>query len=89
MIPGINRIWQRIMAHEGELFHQIRGGEFKYEVSGASIRPDRTNRLIPRSDFGTALQFVPLPSTAPLQALQGPSYIFAILMDPRIRQENW
>ncbi len=89
MIPSINTVWARIQAYAGETFHQIRGAEFTYELHGASLLPDRTHRYIPKSNFQTALQLVPLHSTAPLQALQGPSYIYAILMDSRIRQNNW
>jgi hypothetical protein len=32
---------------------------------------------------------VPLENTVPVQHLRGPSYIYAILMDPRIRQDDW
>ena len=36
-----------------------------------------------------ALKFVPLNNTVPLQNLQAPSYLFAILMDKRIRKSDW
>ena len=82
-------IWNRIKAHEGETFTQIRGGEFTYEVSGNTVIPDRTNRMFPRSQFEEAFTLVPLKNTVPLQHLQGPSYIFAIMMDDRIRKSDW
>ena len=87
--PDIDVVWSRIAAHCGEEFRQIRGGVFRYEVSGGALRPDRTNRQIPKSDFKKALGLVPLTSTVGLQHLQGPSYIYAVLMDPRIRQGDW
>jgi hypothetical protein len=31
----------------------------------------------------------PLPNTVPVQNLQGPSYLYAILMDSRIRDGDW
>jgi hypothetical protein len=34
-------------------------------------------------------ELVPLTTTAPLQRLQGPSYLYAILMDDRIRHGDW
>lgn len=82
-------VWNRIEAHAGEIFRQMRGGEFSYEIRGGSLIPDRTNRQIPKSNFAKALELVPFESTAQLQALQGPSYIYAVLMDQRVRQDDW
>lgn len=82
-------VWQRIETHAGETFRQIRGGEFAYEVRSGAVWPDRTPRALPRSHFEQALAHVPLASTVPLQRLQGPSYLYAILMDRRIRQGDW
>ena len=36
-----------------------------------------------------AAALVPLANTVPVQHLRAPSYIYAILMDPRIRQSDW
>ena len=83
-MPDIDVVWERITAHQGETFRQVRGGEFTYEVDGNSLLPDRTNRLLARSQFAEALALAPLTSTTQLQHLQGPSYLFAILTDPRI-----
>lgn len=88
-VPDIGVVWRRIEAAAGQTFRQIRGGEFTYEVRGNSLSPDRTDRMLPRSHFGRALELVPLEDTVPVQHLQGPSYIYAILMDPRIRQSDW
>jgi len=81
--------WRRIEGHAGETFTQIRGGKFTYEVLGSNLRPDRTNRNLPRSDFEKAFAMCPLPNTVPVQHLQGPSYLYAILMDRRISQGEW
>ena len=88
-MTNFETVWSRIVVHQGETFRQIRGGEFTYEVSGNTVIPDRTNRMFPRSHFEEALALMPLKSTVPLQHLQGPSYIYAIMMDPRIRQDDW
>lgn len=82
-------VWQRIEASAGKTFEQIRGGEFTYEIRSGSVWPDRTNRGLPRSHFAQAFELVPLTSTVPIQHLQGPSYLYAILMDHRIRQDDW
>ena len=84
-----DRVWRRIEAHAGETFRQIRGGEFTYEVRSSAVHPDRTRRALHRSQFEQAFAHVPLDSTVPLQRLQGPSYLYAILMDTRIRQGDW
>ena len=88
-MPHIEVVWQRVVAHQGEDFHQIRGKEFTYSVSASTLTPSTTNRNLPKCDFESALAFVPLENTVPLQNLQGPSYIYAILMDKRIRQTDW
>jgi hypothetical protein len=82
-------IWSRIKVHAGETFTQIRGGKFTYEIVGDSIIPNRTNRLLPKSHFEKAFHLVPLKNTVPIQHLQGPSYLYAILMDWRIRGNDW
>lgn len=88
-MASMDTVWARIKASQGEAFHQIRGGDFRYKVSGTSVIPDRTNQNIPRSHFAEALDLVPLSNTVAVQHLRGPSYIYAILMDRRIRQKDW
>ena len=88
-VPGIGAVWERIRAHEGEPFRQKSGNAFRYTVGDAWLRPDRTNRMLPRKDFERALELVPLDGPAQIQRLQGPSYIWAVLMDDRIRRGDW
>lgn len=86
---GIDEVWSRIVDHAGQTFHQKRGKAFTYTVGGGGIRPSTTDQLIPRSQFEKALPALPADDTVPFQHLRGPSYIWAILMDPRIRLDNW
>ena len=86
---AFDTIWQRIKRHSGDTFTQIRGGQFTYEATEAAIIPDRTNQNLPRVHFEEASKLLPLETTKPVQHLRGPSYIFAILMDRRIRQSDW
>jgi len=79
-----DELWSRIVAHQGETFRQIRGGEFTYIVKGNAVYPDRTNRHIYRKNFEKALRRAPFANTVPLQDLQAPSYVYAIMTDPRI-----
>jgi len=84
-------VWQRIKENAGQLFRQRKGGEFTYQVYGRTIKPDRTNRQIPAIDIERGLKHVPFMSTTEVNRLgvQGPSYVYAILMDARIRQNDW
>lgn len=82
-------IWERIQAHAGEEFSMLAGVPFTFSVQASAVKPDRVNRLIPRSDFVRALGLVPLSGTTSVHHLQAPSYLYAILMDQRIRQSDW
>lgn len=87
---SIDTIWARIVANEGQTFRQIRGKEYTYEVVGSSIIPEGINQNLPQSQFEKAIEYLPLESTSEIQHLRGPSYLFSILMDARIRrQDDW
>jgi hypothetical protein len=86
---SFDAVWKRIEFHSGETFTQIRGGEFSYEAKKAYIILDRTNQNISQSDFEEAYHLLPLQNTTSIQHLRGPSYIYAILMDNRIRLSDW
>ena len=83
-MAGFDEVWQRIVTLRGETFYQKRGKPFTYAVSGNSLKPSTTNRQLPRSHFARAFARAPLDGPGQLQDLQGPSYLFAILTDPRI-----
>lgn len=88
---SIDTVWARIKKHEGEEFRQIRGKPFFYTIQGSGLIPEGVNQNIPKTHFERALEFLPLENTVPLQKeLRGPSYIYAILMDPQIRRgDEW
>ena len=82
-------VWERIKEFEGKEFKQIRGGEFYYKVNGNILDLSRTNQTISKGTIKEALLHVPLKNTTPLQKLRAPSYLFAILVDKRIRKNDW
>lgn len=87
---SIDTVWARIRASAGEEFCQIWGKANTYEVRGSGVVPEGTNQNIPREQFEAALELLPLENTVPVQGLRGPSYIYAILMDRRIRRpDDW
>ena len=85
----INKIWERILHNEGETFTQKTGKPFSYDVSGNSIKLTTTNQIVPKSQFEKALEYVPLQKTTVIQHLRAPSYLYGILMDPRIKQKDY
>lgn len=87
--PSIDVIWDRLRRHQGEVFRQITGGEFTYVVESDRIVPSRTDWFFPRKQIAEAIGLMPVENTVPLQHLYGPSYLYAMLMDPRIRGEDW
>jgi len=88
-MPTFDEVWNRIEMHAGDDFQQKKGRIFTYQARQGYIVPNTTNRNLPRSQFRTAYEMVPLAGPGQINHLQGPAYIFAILMDPRIRQEDW
>ncbi len=88
-MSSINDVWRRIAGRQGEVFRQVRGASFTYRLDGAVLVPDRTDYGLGKSQFARAIERVPLPNTAAARDLRGRSYIFAILMDPRIRAGEW
>lgn len=86
---SIEELWGRLNQFEDEEFTQIRGGTFRFMITDTALFPDRTAWQIPRKHFAEALQFVPLTNTVAVQHLFGPSYLYALLMDRRIRKSDW
>ena len=78
-------IWSRIVAHAGEIFYTKRGISYTYHVRNHLVVLENTNRNIPYSNFETALT-VTNPNIVKFERLnlQGPSYIYGIITDPRI-----
>lgn len=81
-----DRIWANIVKHAGEQFYTVKGRPCSYKISGNQIILLNTTRNIPRSNIERALDVVnPTVSQFERMNLQGPSYIMAIISDPRIR----
>lgn len=86
---SFDEVWSRIGALSGEEFRTIRRKPFSYNIRGSSVVPrpgkaEETPRLLPRSHFRKAWDRQPLSGPGQIHDLQGPSYIYAILTDPRI-----
>jgi hypothetical protein len=87
--PDFDEVWERILRCAGEIFIQKRGGQFSFDIRGETLELSRTNQNLSRAVFEKAYESVPLDMPSRLNHLRAPSYLFAILMDPRVRREDW
>ena len=86
----LDDVWNLVVSLQGERFETKTGLSFTYEVRGNTVYPSRAQYSIARSEFRRAVEFGPLDGPGPISALlRGPSYIWAILHDPRVRGVAW
>jgi hypothetical protein len=86
-------VWRRIEGHQGEKFFTARQLPFTYEVEGPGIwffrNGRRVNRKLSRGQVEKAIARCPLNSTTEIKDLMDFAYLFALLMDSRIRGQAW
>ncbi len=86
-------VWRRIERHQGDEFHTATGLPFTFRVEGAGIwffrDGRRINRKLARSQVETAISRCPLTSTTEIKDLMDYAYLYALLMDRRVRGEAW
>jgi hypothetical protein len=87
-VTHFEMIWKRIEEHAGELFRTKSGVSFEYTVAGTDVLPkgdDRVPCSLDRTQFQKAHALGLLRGPAQINRLVGgPSYVYAILTDPRI-----
>jgi len=84
-MKSFEEVWKRIISCEGEEFSTIQGLPFTYKILGDALYPSRTNYRISKADFRKAYRMVPIKGPGVInQIVRGPSYIWAVLHDPRI-----
>jgi hypothetical protein len=86
----IDIVWNRIKQHEGEVFHLLQGDELCYSIQGERLTHNRTQWPLYKRSFEEAIRQVPLSNPEAVgKTIRGGSYIFAILMDERVRGADW
>ncbi len=89
----IDRVWARIERHAGQKFATATVLQFTYQVPGRFLRITRDgheiNRSLSRTNFAQALARMPAERPSHLKDRQGAAYTWGILMDQRIRQNDW
>ena len=87
------KVWRRIEGHQGEEFKTATKLPFTYAVEGAGIwffrNGRRINRKLSRSQVNKAIARCPLTSTTEIKDLMDYAYLYALLMDTRIRGQAW
>ena len=80
-------IWENIKRHSGETFKTVKGIPYDFHVDGEYIRLHNTNRSIPKKDVENAL-LIKEPTVSKLKkaGFQGPSYLYGIITDNRIKK---
>ena len=86
-------VWRRVAKHQGKQFQTVSGLPFTFEVEGTGIwffrDEKRVNRKLTRTQFEVALSRCPLTRTTEIKDLMDYPYLFAVLMDGRIRSQEW
>ena len=86
----VSEIWERIKAHQNERFVTKTKKAFTYAIEGNAFVTDRPKKYpIHVGQLAKALERVPVDGPNQLHDLRGPSYLWAILHDPRIRMNDW
>lgn len=89
----LESVWQRIKSHQGEEFRTATRLPFTYQVEAAGIwffrDGRRIERKLTRTQVDKAIARCPLRSTTEIKDLMDYPYLFALLMDARIRREAW
>ena len=79
-------IWARIENCAGQQFYTKTGLPFTYEIVNGSVVPDRTGYALSRGNFEKASKIDSLQRPGQINNIvRGPSYVFAILTDERIK----
>ena len=78
-------IWENIKRHEGEVFYTVSGLEFTNQVDGEKLIHTRSKVAISKSAFEKAIILNPQKPSDLHNDVVGPSYIYAIISDSRIR----
>lgn len=87
---SISEVWERIRAHQNEHFETVRGLPFTYAVTGNELITDRSDFPLHASQFEKTLELLPLDRPGKINDLvHGPSYVWAMLHDARIRGSDW
>ena len=84
------KIWNNIVSCQGQTFYKIGGQPFTYIVDGSAIIPNCAKQRLAKANFAKyAEDFIgPAGPGAFSNLVRGSSYVWAILNDDRIKQNQ-
>ncbi len=82
--PAFDLVWQKVAELEGATFQSPRGG-FTYRFHKTYVVVSAGDQSVPRTFFEKIFQRMAEGSVESSPALQGQSFILAILTDERVR----
>ena len=85
--PTFDLVWQKVAELEGAAFQTSKGITFTYRFHKTYVVVSSGNQSIPRTFFEKILRRLAEGTVESAPALQGQSYILAILTDERVRSE--
>ena len=87
---NFEEIWRNIQLYEGEVFKTLRGVEYKYVLyDDYFLINDDKRRRIKKDYIKTAIEIKnPTPSKLGDAGIRGQSYVFGIITDDRIRENE-
>lgn len=84
----VQKAWDNLINHEGEVFKTVKGLEFTYKMvdENNSFITNRGKIALTKNNFEKACKIMPVkgPSMLEKNGILGHSYIFALLTDLRI-----
>ena len=86
---SIEELWRRLKELEGQEFETKHGLPFKYTIVGNMFYSSRTDYNLAKSNFEKALELVPFEGPGIIADLRGTTYVWAVLHDSRVRQNDW
>ncbi len=90
MNKNINTVWLNILRNENETFRTVTGISYTYTAKNdfILINNDR-RRKITKEEIARALLIEnPSPSKIKLEGVWGPSYVYGIITDNRIKTQT-
>ena len=85
---NIETVWRNIQICEGQVFKTVRGVEYKYKIyDGYLLINNDKRRKITKDSFAIALRVdAPTPLKIQQENIWGPSYVYGIIADERIKE---
>jgi hypothetical protein len=88
--PPFVEVWKNIKDYSGAIFYTKTGYPFTYTVIDDVVKTSRTNYALYMDQFEKAYALAPVKGPGEYSNMvRGPSYVWAILHDDRIRNKQW